>query len=69
MYILAKCPHLDDGPLLVLNGDREGEHDSLWRVVGAVAEHAHAHVLAWGDQTQEVTKKLNFSVQFYYIYK
>ena len=43
--------HLDDGPLPVLDSDGEGEHDSLWRVIGSVAEDSHAHVLAWGDKT------------------
>ena len=40
---------LHDGPLAVLDGDGEAEHDALRRVVAPVREDAHADpVICWG---------------------
>ena len=51
-----KLPHLlylDDGPLLVLDGDGEGVHDAFGRVVRAVAEHTHRHKLSGGGAQED----------------
>ena len=41
---------LDNGPLLVSQGDGEAEHDTLGSSVAAIGKHSHANKLTCQDQ-------------------
>lgn len=47
-YLTHLQAHLYNGPLPALDGDGEAEHDVRGGAVAAVADHAHADVVAVG---------------------
>ena len=60
--------YLDNAPFSVLDGDREGEHDTLRGAVASVTEHAHRHPVIVGRGAEPALHVVARGLQIYSIF-